>query len=252
MWIYLPTDSSQSAQEQVDSISELSEEATNELSQSATWRTKAHLQRFWQRVWKTNEFLPRLFGRTLTRSILKRGEALKVLQADILARRSTLEGRDWEPPIPDIYGLLLQEESSQLNLFGASSKTSTLICDMDFLRSPKSFTAWVILLRRHSLKRRMLEHHINGRGFLFSESKKRLWMTPIGTDADKKHSGSLARQVDPSAFLTSRSHIHHDPRTKNGKPYQPTSNRLYLNPNFTEWMMGWDIGWTSVDKTASE
>jgi len=252
MWIYIPTLTSRSAQEQVALTLELSAEATTELSQFATWRTKSHRPRFWHRAWKINKFLPRLFGQTLTHSTLERGEALKVLRADTLAHRSTSVGVDWEPPIPDIYGQLLHQESRQPSLFGASSKMSTLICDMDFLQSPKTFIAWVTSLRRHSSRRRKLAHLTSANGFSSSHSTKQLWMTPLGTDAEKKHSGSLARQVDPSAFWTSRSYTHHDPRAKTGTAYQPTSNRLYLNPNFTEWMMGWDIDWTSVGKTESE
>ena len=252
MWVYIPTNSYQSVQEQEDSISGLSVEVANELSQSAMWRTSLLPPRSWRRVWKINAFLQHLFGPTLKLSIFQRGKALKESQEDILAHRLMLQDRDWVPPIPDTYGTLLQKESRQLSLFGASSRMSAHILHMDFLQSAKTFSAWATKLRQHSLQRRKSALHTNENDYLSWESNNQLWITPMGEEANKKPSGSLARQVDPGAKCEYRKRIHQDPRVRNGITYLPIFDPLYLNPNFVEWLMGWDIGWTSLDRIDSE
>ena len=246
MWIYLPINSSQSAQEQVDWTSELSEEVATEFSRSATWKTNSLQPLYWQRAWKKHVFLPRLFGRTLQLSTSQLGRELKELQEAIPVRHLPIMERDWELPIPDSYGHILHEESKQLDLFGASLRMSPLILAVDLLKSQKTFSAWVTKLRRHSFLRKKSVLHTTEKDSSYWQSNDLLWRTPIKSEI-KKGSATLTRQVDPGAMWTFRTTIRRDPRAKIGEKYQPTSNHRYLNPNFVEWLMGWEIGWTSVE-----
>ena len=189
----------------------------------------------------------RLFGPTLRHSISANGGESTELSVATHANPSAKSASGWEPPIHVTSGRTSKQESKQLDLFGASSKTSPAICHWDSVRSPSAFKTWVSEFRRHCSQRRKSAHRTKGSGYSSSR-----WMTPLASDAKKKGSGSLARQVDPQSRWSFRHDSHTDPRTQDGWMYREDYNHRYLNPNFCEWLMGWEIGSTSVGKTVSE
>ncbi|MCJ7828438.1 MAG: hypothetical protein MUP81_01700 [Dehalococcoidia bacterium] len=93
----------------------------------------------------------------------------------IPANRSASLARGREPTIPDTFGRILLESSRQLDLFGASSRTSPDILVSDSPMFTEAYTIWVTQLRLDCLRRQKSVLPINGNGCLS-------WPTSRATD----------------------------------------------------------------------
>ena len=243
MWIYIPT--SVSVAEQEGLTSELDVAQAELLSLSVTLREKSPQPHRWSAILKKERWLMLLSGLTLRLSTSQRGvDKWKESWVATHVNRSQQSGLNWEPPILDTSGRTLRRVSKQLDLFGASLRMSAVIYPWDSPPSQKAYDAWVIRLRQHLLLRRKSAQVIN-------ENDYSSWATPLATDAKKKPSGSLARQVDPQSKWSARRATHLDPRTEDGWMSHGDYSHRLLNPNFCEWLMGMDVGSTSLAKTVS-
>jgi len=94
---------------------------------------------------------------------------------------------------------------------------------------------------------------------IFVERKSK-WVTPASRDfkgtnsakhalvtgTGKKHMDQLSNQVEYS-FLSGRPRQETVKRGRGSSPSDRTSRqRLRLNPRFVEWLMNWNVGWTSL------
>jgi hypothetical protein len=97
--------------------------------------------------------------------------------AVILASLSQQQESDLEKKIPDTSGLTLKKSSEQLDLFGASLKTSK---DTSLSDSEKSLATWkaLVIQRRGEYSRRVKSAH------LIRESESTSWPTPRVSSAN--------------------------------------------------------------------
>ena len=145
------------------------------LERSLMWRSKPSLARTWLQRLKRVSWMQLLSGRILRLSmddlfVEKYTESLE----DILVSHSRTQESDKEPQTPDTFGRILKNTSVQLDLFGASLKTSQDTSALDLKRSHKAFEIWVTKLRQDSLRRQKLAH-------LTRESDCSSWPTPAAT-----------------------------------------------------------------------
>lgn len=151
---------------------------------------------------------------------------------------------------------------------GASLKTSPAICPLVSTTSPESFRAWATGLQRASYQRRKLAGRTSGNGCSF-------WPTPTF----KSQGNRACIQLSPENGLVFRNDLNQTGSQvglKNAAlswtlmwdmmlaagwtPRRPASSHrcrvtllngeklsdglLGLNPEFTDWVMGWPPGWT--------
>jgi hypothetical protein len=89
----------------------------------------------------------------------------------IPASRSQLQDSEKDTKTPHTFGRILNESFRQLDLFGASSKTSQDTLQLDILQFIEAYDLWVTLLRQDCLRRQSVMHHIDGNGCLS-------WLSP--------------------------------------------------------------------------
>ena len=132
-------------------------------SQSVTWRTKHSAKQTWLRRWKRERWVQHLFGRTLKPStqnhfVEKWTESLEATHANHSVARESEKGKK----IQDTSGPTSENTSDQLNLFGASSKTSKDTLPLGCVTSSKTWSDWVTERRGAYSQRRKLAHLTNG------------------------------------------------------------------------------------------
>ncbi len=255
MWIYSPL--SVSVQEQEVSTSELEKLWAEMFEQSATWNTKLLPQRSWLRVFKTNPWIMRLFGQTCTPLMVSLG-AKKWMESleDIHVNHSPLQEKEKELKTPDIYGHQLKELSQNANQAGCSLKMWQDIFGLDIsMSSSQALSDLVTNVRREYSQRKKLALPTEGK-----DSSSLQWTTPTArswkgaptkdTMIRKDGKSRMDRVESQAVHLIDYSQNSHQNYQKkmNGKELltkDRTSHRL-LNPAFTEWLMGWKVGWTSL------
>lgn len=140
------------------------------------WRSNHLEPKMWLRRWKTVYWLRALFGRTLKHSRTKNfTEKYTSSLEDIHASHFHKPGYRVEPPTHDTYSHSLNMESTQLDLFSASSKMSPTTSTSDSEKSDKEYQALVTKLKRTYSLRRTWARHI-----LESVYSSLLWPTPTG------------------------------------------------------------------------
>jgi len=164
----------------------------------------------------------------------------------------------WEKPIPATSGLTLRQESRQLDLFGASLRMSPHIYPWDSKApSEKAYADWVMRLRAHSSQLNQSAHRTNGRDSSSLHTAGR-WATPAARDYKGGYSneslvrkdGKLRGELLPDQAV--RWDITHLVLpTQDGTKFRSDYSQQRLNPDFTDWLMGWPDGWTSVRVNAS-
>ena len=173
MWI-LPKNyqlSSHFAVDMVASKEDLTLPGLN-IEQSLMARSKPTRLRTWQTRWKTGSFYPHLFGRILNPCQWSRFETkLTSLLAAIHVNHSVQQESDLEKMTPDTCGLTSGDTLNQLDLFGASLKTSkdTSVSDLE-----KSLATWKLLV----IKRRGEYSQRVKLALLTRESESISWRTP--------------------------------------------------------------------------
>ena len=177
MWI-LPKNyqlSSLYAPDMVESKEDLTLQELN-IESSLMWRSKPSPLRTWLPRWKRVSWMPHLCGRILKpcRWIAFEIELTSSL-AVILASLSQQQESGLEKKTPDTSGLTSATSSEQLDLFGASLKTSK---DTSLSDSERSLATWkaLVIQRRGEYSQRVKSAH------LIRESESTLWRTPAVSD----------------------------------------------------------------------
>ena len=142
------------------------------LEQSAMWRSKPSLKRTWLQRLNKVKWMQLLSGRILKPSQHKAFlEKYTASLAVIPVSHSATQDSEKEPTTLDTFGRILSNTSVQLDLFGASLKTSEDTSRLDSMRSLQAFAIWVTKLRQDCLQRQKLVQAINEKGSLS-------WPTP--------------------------------------------------------------------------
>lgn len=138
---------------------------------SLTWKSKPLSSKTFVRLWKRVWWMPRLFGRILKHSMVDRFTAEYTASWPVIhAKENPQPAIKKEPAMNDGFGRILKEQSKQLNLFGASSKTSPAILNYRSQSFLQAFEIWVLGLKRDYTVRQKLAHHTQEKGFLYSPS----------------------------------------------------------------------------------
>ena len=208
MWI-LPRNyplSSHFAQDMVASKEDLTLPGLN-IESSLLAKSKPTQLRTWQTRWKEGSFYPHLFGRILKPCQYNLFETkLTSLLADIHVSPLVQQESDLEKMTQDTCGLTSGDTLNQLDLFGASLKTSK---DTSLLDSEKSLATWkalVIKSRGEYSQRVKLAH-------LTRESESISWPTPSANKITQ--SGHLLNQDGSDWDGKQKPHS-----AKTGKPVQ--------------------------------
>ena len=252
------------------------------IQSSLMWRSKPTQLRSWQKKWKTGSFCRHLFGRILKPCQYNLFETkLTSLLAAIHVNHSVQQESDLEKMTPDTCGLTSGDTLNQLDLFGASLKTSK---DTSLLDSEKSLATWKLLVteQRGEYSQRVKL------ALLTRESESISWPTPSankitqsghllnqdGSDWDGKQKPHSAKTGKPmqTALIDAVLHQVNWPtpsardhkggyqggRIRNGKVsfdtldvaaqhYSGDKNKVgHLNPDWVEWLMGVPTGWTGL------
>jgi hypothetical protein len=70
----------------------------------------------------------------------------------------------------------------------------------------------------------------------------KVWPTITAQDAKNNGGASQFQRNTKPLNVEATLHCSHPTQTATGAAFQPT-----LNPAFTEWLMGWPIGWTALE-----
>ena len=133
------------------------------LLESLLWRSKPTRWRTWLQRLKRVSWLSKLCTRTLRPS--RQSDFLDALTSSLRATRasrSASPASEPEPTTPDTFGRILRESSRQLDLFGASSKTSPDTLASDSPKFIAAYEIWVTRLRQDSLQRQKSARLTNG------------------------------------------------------------------------------------------
>ena len=178
MWI-LPKNyplSSHFAQDMVASKEDLTLPGLN-IEQSLMSRSKPTRLRTWQTRWKEGSFYPAVYGRILKPCQWSRFETeLTSLHLAIHVNPLVQQETDLEKKTQDTYGLTSGDTLKQLDLFGASLKTSK---DTSVLDSEKSLAIW-----KASVIEQRGEYSVRVKlALLTRESESISWATPRACSA---------------------------------------------------------------------
>lgn len=150
------------------------------LESSLMWKSKVSSLQTWSLRWKRVYWIPHLFGRTLKPSQWNSFEAqLQDSQQDILVRHFLWPENEPEQKILDTFGRILDERSKQLDLFGDSSKTSTITSHSGSTLFSQSYEQWVMQLRQEYTQRKKLAHHMRDKDYSSSQ-----WKTPTSSETE--------------------------------------------------------------------
>ena len=232
----------------------------------------------WQ-GWKTRRWITRLSGTMLRPSTAVRGAARFISSLpDIPASPSPGRAVGAAPRTRAISGRMWRASSARSGPNGASSRMSTDTCIWAPPRCSKSFRAWATALRRACSRRERLAHPNTG-------DASSLWPTPTtslyANSVSLELSAEGLKLRDDPAQKGSQISIGKAARTftliwllvratgaePTGRFRFPYSRPLHLNlatgpryspgdlsfnPNFSDWVMGWPIGWTEPGRPVTE
>ena len=154
---------------------------SEEYERSALWRSKPSSAKTWLARWKRVYWIPRLFGRTLKPFQQKSfEEKLRASLVDTHALPSPLLASGKGKMTNDTFGRLYETMSSQLDLFGASSKMLTTTSPWDSTLFTRTYEHWVTSLRSEFTLRKRLARHMKG-----NASSSSLFTTPVSTDSNR-------------------------------------------------------------------
>ena len=137
------------------------------LLESLLWRSKPTHWRTWSQRLKRASWMSRFCGRICEPSRQSDFEDALILSLRATrASRSVSPASGKVPKTPDTFGRLLLESSRQLNLFGASSRTSPDTLASDSPTFIEAYEAWVTQLRLACLQRQSVARPTNGNGSL--------------------------------------------------------------------------------------
>lgn len=251
MWLHVPSMCCPSAPESADSISAC-EWRSQLLAQSVTSRGKLMLARSWLNAWRKGGWKRRLFGRISKPSTASRGVRLWIASLAVTrASRSARLASDSEKTTHATSGPTSGESLQRSSRESASSKTSPAIYRLDSRRSYPTWKLWVTELRRACSQRRKLGPHIGESGFS-SWATPAVFDTSLGVMIRRKANKIDRLQMQAAAWGNDSQVLRKCPGQINPQPGVNSSGASQdLNPQFVEMLMGWPIGWTASEPSAT-
>ena len=138
------------------------------LCESLQWRSKHTHWRTWSQRLRKASWLSKLCGRICEPSRQKDFEdALISSLRATRASRSVPPASEKAKATTDTFGRILRESCGQLNLFGASSRTSPATCPLDSPQFTEAYEIWVTKLRQDCLQRQSAVRRTDGSDCLF-------------------------------------------------------------------------------------
>ena len=215
------------------------------IESSLMWRSKPSPLQTWLRRWKTDSYLPHLFGRILrpcqwSRFEEKLTSSLEAIPVNHFRKQEKERAKTILKD--DTCGLISKKSSEQLDLFDAFSRTSKDTSASDLEKSSATWKA-LVTKQRGEYSQRVKS------ALLTNESASTSWRTPSATDAEGGHMSPMGGkwklsdqvhytytngQIDPTSFK------------KTGK------FRTDINPFFLEKLMGVPTGWTALGSWGTE
>ena len=227
------------------------------------------------RGWKTRPWITRLYGTMLAPSTATLGLARFISSLpDIPVSRSHHPASERAGKTQGICGPTSPVSSESADPNGCSAKTSRDIWTVDLKRSPESYKAWALASKRDCSRRLKSARPTSGKGSSF-------WPTPttslyccrtdiliqegafhFRTAIDQKgsqHAIGNAARVWTTFWLTVKEMGLKPLQT----PVYRSSHPLHVtlkpgtrscpgdwtfNPNFSDWLMGWPIGWSDPEQ----
>lgn len=220
------------------------------------------------RGWRTRPWLRLLSGTICDPLTADRGAAafissLPVILASPSRSRACAKART----TPATYGRKSRASQARSSRPPSSSRMSPAISPSASKTSPETFRTWATGLQRASYQRRKSAGRIPARGCSFwatptfkgSGNRACIQLSPAGLAfrIDQNQTGSqlglknqvvswtLLRQLlDAAGWTGDRFRSSHPNRVilLNGEKH--SERGLTLNPAFTDWLMGWPVGWT--------
>ena len=221
-----------------------SEEFSQICERSLTWRGKDSQSRTWLQRWKRETWMQHLCSRTLKPSHTE--SFVDAWISSVTASRANpsamLESvREWKTHDTSSHTSETESESADLALFSwrtskessqAQQQTENQFSNM----SSESWKAWVTEQRREYSARLKSAHLTRESG-----SSSLAWPTP--RSSEYKDCGPVG----------SKSQIHMNKRSYLcAKVKEPNKPHGYLNPEWTEWLMGIPLGWTDLGSWVTE
>ena len=224
------------------------------------------------RGWQTRLYVTRLSGTMLPASMANLGAEKWISSLpDTHASRSAPPDSGEAQLMNDIYGHTLPGSSASAGHSGCSAKTSKAMSIWDCPKSSQTFREWAIALKRDCSRRMSVARHI--KGGVFS-----LWPTPtaasFGTRADFKLTAErmtfcqshdmTGKQIglkEAAQNWTMSWLFMQAMGMKQTDDFRPCSHPLHVtiqpgrglsksalifNPAFSEWVMGWPMGWSDT------
>lgn len=226
--------------------------------------------------WRTRPWLRLLFGTISNPSTADLGAAEFISSLPVIpANRSATPATGAARKIPGISGQMSPASCATFSPDSASSKTSPGICPLASTMSPETFKAWAAELQRRSYQRRKSAGLTSASGCSF-------WPTPTATmsanracirlgpgvlrfQRDLNQTGKQVGTGNAAMSWTLLTDMMRgagwewqNPRSShpcrvillNGE--QRSDDGLRLNPAFTDWLMGWPIGWSDPSRPVTE
>lgn len=200
------------------------------------WRSKVSSHTTWLSRWSKVYWLQHLFTRTLKPLIGKYFETrLTGYLADIHANLSLSLENETELKTHGTCGHTSQKELIQLDLWGASLKTSATILTSDMKMSGESYKKWVILLGKESIQRKKLARLTREIVYLSSQSGTTNWQTPKVSTGDYSYNQGDHNKV--TLNLSGQVKKWGTPRnpTNNGQGYAKNSDKERLEDQVMQW-----------------
>ncbi|CDN93465.1 hypothetical protein BN949_02619 [Agrobacterium tumefaciens] len=274
MWLYIPPEMT-SAASRFAPASAASNSASTSQNQTielfVTSSGKPSLRPLSWQGWKTRPWIRRLSGMTLPPSTARLGvERFISSLPDIPASPSASPAGARARTIPATSGLTSGESSLTLIPSGASSKTSKGICPWEPTRFSGTFDRWALQSKRAcSARQKSARPTSVGGSSLWPTPTKSIYCTKIEMELvndcfkmrdDAAAAGSQfgigkaarlwtqiwmlmqacgATPTRPFSFPSSRP-LH----LSLNAGHRSSPGDLTFNPNFSDWIMGWPIGWT--------
>ncbi len=231
------------------------------------------------RGWRTRPWIRLLSGTTWRPSTAGHGVARFISSlADIHASHSVVRANAEEKTTRGTFGRTSAGSSRKLTRSGASSRTSKGISIWEPPTSSRTFKAWATQLKRDCFQRLKSVHPTYGAGSSFwptptkslycnrteielSDAGMRLRNDPSQTGSQIAL-GNATRQWTQTWLLIRAWNARPKgrPSFRSSRPlhlslmfgHRSSTGDLTFNPSFSDWIMGWPIGWTEPMRPATE
>ena len=228
------------------------------------------------RGWQMRPWHRHLSGTISNPLTADRGAAAFISSLPVIpASRSRSPAFEKARTTPGTYGRMLRVSLRQSRRNGSSLRTYSAISPLASKTSPETFRLWATGLQRASYQRRKLAGRIPAKGCSFwptptfrgSSNQVCIVGSPTGIQF-KKNENQTGRQtgiknaasawtlmwelMTAAGWTPQPFRFSHRFRVsvRNGEKY--STDPLSLNPAFTDWLMGWPLGWTDPVRPVTE